>query len=227
MDAGTLVHIAAATAGLSAVIAHSPTAFAVVKYLGAAYLLYLGARTLLRRASNDATTQLTPEPLARAFRQGMLVNVLNPKVALFFLAFLPQFIEPDRGSVALQTFILGLEFFALGLAMDLLYVTVAAALRSRVSGSGGPRGRYFTGAVYLGLAAFAASSAVARRKRPVPSPPRARRPSATSAAKASSPRTRRAWVSARSWITVTDFHGGAPMRSWIAADAPASRAASM
>jgi threonine/homoserine/homoserine lactone efflux protein len=157
VDAWTLVHIAAATAGLSAVIAHSPTAFAVVKYLGAAYLLYLGARTLLRRASDDATTPLAPEPLARAFRQGMLVNVLNPKVALFFLAFLPQFIEPERGSVALQTFILGLEFFALGLAMDLLYVTVAAALRSRVSGSGGPRGRYFTGAVYLGLAAFAAS----------------------------------------------------------------------
>ena len=87
----------------------------------------------------------------------MLVNVLNPKVALFFLAFLPQFIDPERGSAALQTLILGLEFFALGLAMDLLYVTVAAALRSRVSGSGGPRGRYFTSAVYLGLAAFAAS----------------------------------------------------------------------
>ena len=157
VDAGTLVHIAAATAGLSAVIAHSPTAFAVVKYLGAAYLLYLGARTLLRRASNDAATELTPEPLARAFRQGMLVNVLNPKVALFFLAFLPQFIDPERGSAALQTLILGLEFFALGLAMDLVYVTVAAALRSRVSGPGGPRGRYVTSAVYLGLAAFAAS----------------------------------------------------------------------
>jgi threonine/homoserine/homoserine lactone efflux protein len=154
VEAGSLVHIAAATVGLSAVIASSPTAFAVVKYLGAVYLLSLGVRTLWRRGVS-AHAEPEAAPLGRAFAEGMLVNVLNPKVALFFLSFLPQFIDPGHGSAALQTLVLGAVFFALGFVMDLLYVFTAAALRSRVGA--GERGRYVAGAVYLGLGVFAAS----------------------------------------------------------------------
>ena len=154
VEAGTLVHITAATVGLSAVIASSPTAFAVVKYLGAVYLFYLGVRTLRRRAAPDHA-EPAAAPLDRAFAEGVLVNVLNPKVALFFLSFLPQFIDPAHGSAAGQTLVLGAVFFAIALVMDLLYVVAAVALRERVGS--GSSGRYVAGAVYLGLGVFAAS----------------------------------------------------------------------
>jgi len=108
VHAGTLVHVAAAAAGLSAVLVASATAFRVVKYLGAAYLLYLGVRQLLSRVADPVEATLaTPPHLRRAFIDGFVVNVLNPKTALFFLAFLPQFVTVSRGAVPAQIIGLG------------------------------------------------------------------------------------------------------------------------
>jgi threonine/homoserine/homoserine lactone efflux protein len=151
---GSLVHVAAATAGLSALIVASALAFSVVKFAGAAYLVYLGVRKLLERSAVERVER-PPEPLRRAFRRGIVVNVLNPKTALFFLAFLPQFVDPDRGAVWSQVLVLGLLFVALGLVSDSLYAvaagTVGGLLRRRRSAL-----RYGSGLVYIGLGAAAA-----------------------------------------------------------------------
>ena len=152
---GTLVHVAAATAGLSAVIVASATAFSVVKYAGAAYLVYLGVRKLLERAPVNGIER-RGEPLRRAFMRGVLVNVLNPKTALFFLAFLPQFVDADRGAVWSQVLVLGLLFVGLGLVSDSLYAlaagTVGGLLRRQRAAL-----RYGSGIVYIGLGAAAAA----------------------------------------------------------------------
>jgi threonine/homoserine/homoserine lactone efflux protein len=151
---GTLVHVAAASAGLSALIVASSLAFSVVKYAGAAYLVYLGIRKLLQR---DPETQVERkrEPLRRAFVRGMIVNALNPKTALFFLAFLPQFIAPDRGGVWSQALVLGFVFVGLGLITDSLYAlaagTVGGLLRRRRNTV-----RYGSGLVFIALGATAA-----------------------------------------------------------------------
>jgi threonine/homoserine/homoserine lactone efflux protein len=151
---GSLVHVAAATAGLSALIVASAVAFSVVKYAGAAYLVYLGIRKLLERTPRVELERMR-EPLRRALVRGIVVNVLNPKTALFFLAFLPQFVDPDRGSVWSQVLILGLLFVVLGLVSDSLYAlaagTVGALLRRRREAL-----RIGSGAVYVGLGAAAA-----------------------------------------------------------------------
>ncbi len=159
VETGSLFHIAAAAAGLSALLASSQLAFDIVRYLGAAYLVYLGIRTLLQR--DEHTAAVAPSDgrrLWHAYRQGVLVNVLNPKVALFFLAFLPQFIDPMRGQAATQILALGIIFFAIALAMDILYAmasgSVGSFLRRR------PQylrwQRYLTGSVYIGLGMAAA-----------------------------------------------------------------------
>jgi threonine/homoserine/homoserine lactone efflux protein len=151
---GTLVHVAAASAGLSALIVASSLAFSVVKYAGAAYLIYLGIRKLLDR---DAEIQVERErePLRRAVVRGMVVNVLNPKTALFFLAFLPQFVVPDRGGVWSQALILGFVFVGLGLITDSLYAlaagTVGGVLKGRRSAV-----RHGSGIVFIALGATAA-----------------------------------------------------------------------
>ena len=120
---GTLIHTAAAAVGLSALLVSSATAFSVVKYLGAAYLVYLGIQRLrskesLAAASDTSAQQAT---LARVFTQGIVVNVLNPKTALFFFAFLPQFIDPARGHIATQILSLGILFTAMGTTSDSLW----------------------------------------------------------------------------------------------------------
>jgi len=97
---GTLAHIFAAAAGLSALLAASATAFSAVKYLGAAYLIYIGVRRLGDRSSIVAPEARKPKELRRAFLDGVIVNVLNPKTGLFFLAFLPQFVTEARGTWA-------------------------------------------------------------------------------------------------------------------------------
>jgi threonine/homoserine/homoserine lactone efflux protein len=151
---GTLVHVAAASAGLSAVIVASSVAFSAVKYAGAAYLIYLGVRKLLNR---DAQTRVerTREPLRRAFARGTIVNALNPKTALFFLAFLPQFVAPDRGGVWSQALVLGFVFVGLGLVTDSLYAlaagTVAGLLRRKRDAV-----RYGSAIVFIALGATAA-----------------------------------------------------------------------
>jgi threonine/homoserine/homoserine lactone efflux protein len=151
---GSLVHVAAATAGLSALIVASAVAFSVVKFAGAAYLVYLGIRKLLERPV-VTEVERPPEPLRRAFSRGIVVNVLNPKTALFFLAFLPQFVDRSRGGVWSQVLVLGLLFVLLGLVSDSLYAlaagTVGGLLRRRRSAL-----RYGSGAVYIGLGTLAA-----------------------------------------------------------------------
>jgi threonine/homoserine/homoserine lactone efflux protein len=151
---GTLVHVAAATVGLSALIVASAVAFSVVKYAGAAYLIYLGIRKLI--AGDDASeVEGRRETLRRAFTRGALVNVLNPKTALFFLAFLPQFVDPDRGGVWSQALVLGLVFVGLGLVSDSVYAlaagTVGQLLRRRRRAL-----RYGSGVIFIGLGAAAA-----------------------------------------------------------------------
>jgi threonine/homoserine/homoserine lactone efflux protein len=151
---GTLVHVAAAVGGLSALIVASAVAFSVVKYAGAAYLIYLGVRKLLERDA-VAEVERRREPLRRAFRRGIVVNVLNPKTALFFLAFLPQFVDADRGGVWSQALVLGFVFVGLGLMSDSLYAlaagSVGALLRRRRTAL-----RYGSGVVYVGLGTVAA-----------------------------------------------------------------------
>src|SRR5919108_697390 len=124
---GTLVHVAAAAVGLSALIVASAVAFSIVKYAGAAYLVYLGLRKLLERGVHTPVER-RDEPLRRAFARGVMVNVLNPKTALFFLAFLPQFVDADRGGVWSQALVLGFVFVALGLVTDSIYALVAGAV---------------------------------------------------------------------------------------------------
>ncbi|HSD83688.1 MAG TPA: LysE family translocator, partial [Anaerolineae bacterium] len=102
IEVGNSVHVLAAALGLSALLLSSALAFSVVKYLGAAYLIYLGLRRLLSRDAAQPTATLQRQSLRRIFRQGVVVAVLNPKTALFFLAFLPQFVDPARGSAAAQ-----------------------------------------------------------------------------------------------------------------------------
>ena len=151
---GGLVHIVAAAAGISALVVSSATAFSIVKYAGAAYLVYLGIRRLLERADRDAGSVPQPARAARIFRRGMVVNVLNPKTALFFLAFLPQFVDPDRGGVLPQILLLGSLFVLLALLSDSLYALAAGAVAARVRrGARRSRevGRYASAAVYLGL----------------------------------------------------------------------------
>jgi threonine/homoserine/homoserine lactone efflux protein len=155
VETGTLVHIAAAAFGLSALIASSAAAFDVVRYAGAAYLVFLGARALLRDGGHESGAQ-QEATRGRAFAEGVVVNLLNPKVALFFLAFLPQFVDTANGSIVLQTLVLGLTMFAIGLAIDLLYALIAGALGGRLK-QRAVLDRV-SGGIYIALGAVAALS---------------------------------------------------------------------
>ena len=127
---GGITHVVGAAIGLSAVLVQSATAFTAIKLFGAAYLVWLGVQRLVRPSTTDLhapspSRRVTP---ARAFRQGVVVNVLNPKVALFFLAFLPQFVDPTRGSALTQTLVLGYSYLALGVVTDGAYAMVAGTV---------------------------------------------------------------------------------------------------
>lgn len=150
---GTLVHIAAATAGLSALLVSSAVAFTAVKIAGAVYLVGLGLWTLF---SSGAETEIAlggERRLRRVFAQGIVVNVLNPKTALFFLAFLPQFVDSDAAHPALQIAFLGLVFVALGLVTDSLWALAAGTAGGvlRRSRRFATVQRFVTGTVYVGL----------------------------------------------------------------------------
>jgi len=165
VHAGTLVHVVAAAAGVSAVLAASATAFSAVKYVGAAYLIYLGVRRLRDRRSVLRTAQPAPVSLRRAFVDGVVVNVLNPKTALFFLAFLPQFVDVSRGAVGVQILALGALFVALGLVTDGGYALTAGTAARWLRGR--PRflasERFVSGGMYIGLGVFAAVSSTGRK----------------------------------------------------------------
>jgi threonine/homoserine/homoserine lactone efflux protein len=131
LETGALIHVACAAAGLSALVASSPTAFAVLRYGGAAYLLWLAVRTL-RRSRPEAIGAPAPASRARLFRDGVMVDLLNPKTALFFLAFLPGFMRADAGPVALQVVVLGLVFVALAALTDGAYAVATARVSRRM-----------------------------------------------------------------------------------------------
>jgi threonine/homoserine/homoserine lactone efflux protein len=162
VHAGTLVHVAAA--GISALLAASAAAFGLVTYLGAGYLIYLGIRRLRDRTSAAARTR-PGAPLRRAFVDGVVVNVLSPKTTLFFLAFLPQFVEVSRGHVGAQILALGVLFVALGLVTDGGYALAAGTAAGWLRGH--PRllagERWISGGAYIGLGVAAALSSGHRK----------------------------------------------------------------
>src|ERR1700735_467748 len=156
---GTLVHVLAAALGLSALLASSALAFAVVKYAGAGYLIYIGARRILSRPDTPAAQiELPPRSLGRLYRDGFVVNLLNPKTALFFLAFLPQFVDPSRGAVALQIAFLGVMFAGMGFLSDSAYALAAGTAGQWVKRNSHYLRweRYVTGTVFIGLGVTAA-----------------------------------------------------------------------
>ena len=136
---GGLAHVAAGAVGVSALIMASAEAFTILKLIGAVYLVYLGVQTW-RTAGEAAPVQATDAGGARrAFVQGMIVEATNPKTAAFFLAFVPQFVEPGQGSVALQFMALGVMSVVLNTAVDVLVTFGAAAVRNRLTGGSAVR----------------------------------------------------------------------------------------
>ena len=151
---GGLVHVLAATLGLSALLVSSAAAYAVVKYTGAAYLFYLGIRKFRERlAAPSEVVHVEPLPLRRVYAQGVVVNVLNPKTAIFFFAFLPQFVNPARGHVSAQFFALGMVFTVMGLSSDSGWALTAGSAAGwlRRNHKFMRNQHYVTGTVYLGL----------------------------------------------------------------------------
>ena len=158
IEVGNSVHVLAAALGLSALLLSSALAFSVVKYLGAAYLIYLGLGRLFRRDQAHQPTTLQRQSLGSIFRQGVLVAILNPKTALFFLAFLPQFVDPSRGSVTLQLLTLGCLFVLMAIVTDGLYALLAGTAGHWLKGTRSflRAERYVAATVYIGLGVAAA-----------------------------------------------------------------------
>ncbi len=128
ITAGDFIHTIMAVVGISAIIAASAMLFTIVKYLGAAYLVYLGLKEILGKTSVDHLQGRIPITAPQAFKQAILAEVLNPKTALFFLAFLPQFVSPERGFVMVQLTILGLLFALIGFCSTVAYSLAAGRL---------------------------------------------------------------------------------------------------
>jgi len=153
IETANFTQAVAAALGLSAILLSSALAFDIVKYLGAAYLIYLGVRKLVSRDGETENETVQPESLSRIYWQGVAVNILNPKTALFFFAFLPQFVRPERGNVTAQTLLLGAIFVGMAIITDSMYALLASSLAGRLKGSKNFKkgGRYFAGLVYIGL----------------------------------------------------------------------------
>lgn len=155
IGAGTLVHITAAVLGLSALLAASQTAFTIIKWIGAAYLVYIAISLLRSAPSNDPAGPTPPrQPGWRLFRSAALVNILNPKVAIFFLAFLPQFVDPGASIPAVQILSLGLWFAVVGTIVNLIVALLAASMAQRLAHIGwiGRAARYVAATAMGGLA---------------------------------------------------------------------------
>jgi threonine/homoserine/homoserine lactone efflux protein len=163
---GTIVHVAAAALGLSALLMSSAIAFSVVKYLGAAYLIYLGIQKIVREETVASSEPSARIQLSRIFGQGIVVNVLNPKTALFFFAFIPQFVDVSRGKVAGQIMFLGLLFAVMGVLSDsiwaLLAGTLAHALKRNTRWM--RTQRYVSGGMLISLGIATAFAGSANRK---------------------------------------------------------------
>jgi len=162
---GTIVHITAATVGLSSLILASKVAFDAVRYVGAAYLILLGVRRLLTRGPEEVAGVRPPRTLRRLYSQGLVVNLLNPKTIVFIFAFIPQFVDVGAGHVWLQILLLGLTFAGLGLMSDSLYAIVAGTVADRLRGT--PLvtrvERWFGGTVLIGLGVASALVAPNRK----------------------------------------------------------------
>jgi threonine/homoserine/homoserine lactone efflux protein len=158
IEVGNLFHAIAATVGLSALLFSSATAFNVVKYLGAAYLVYLGVRKLISRSESPQAAKVEPQSLQRIFSQGVIVAILNPKTALFFLAFLPQFVDRTKGQASLQLLTLGCLFVGMAILSDGMYALLASSagqwLKSRRQIWAAER--YVAGLIYISLGITAA-----------------------------------------------------------------------
>jgi threonine/homoserine/homoserine lactone efflux protein len=155
---GTIVLISLATAGLSSLILASTVAFDAVRYVGAAYLVTLGVRRLLTRGAAQALEEPIPLSRRRAYAQGVVVNVTNPKTIVFIFAFIPQFVDPHARHVWLQVLVLGLSFACLGFLSDSVYAFAAGTVADRLRGSAGIARfeRWFGGSVLIGLGIVAA-----------------------------------------------------------------------
>lgn len=150
---GTTLHVVAGVLGLSALLVASSTAFMIVKTAGAIYLVWLGVRTWIRADAEQLDEHRGVRSLRRVFMDGVVVNALNPKTAVFFLAFVPQFVDHSRADVTLQLIVLGALFIGLGILSDGAYALAAGAISEQLrlhSGSGRVRARA-SGAVLVGL----------------------------------------------------------------------------
>jgi threonine/homoserine/homoserine lactone efflux protein len=153
IETANFLQAVAAALGLSAILLSSALAFDVVKYLGAAYLIYLGVRKLLASDEDTGDEILKRESLSQIYWQGLVINILNPKTALFFFAFLPQFVNPARGNITGQTLFLGALFVGMAIVTDSLYALVASSLAEKLTRNRNFRKgqRYFAGFIYVGL----------------------------------------------------------------------------
>jgi len=158
LETGAFVHAVVAATGLASVLAASPTAFTVIRWAGAAYLVYLAVRQF-RTPCADASSTGSRSSGWRLYRDGMLVDLLNPKTCLFFVAFLPQFVDGSRGSAEGQMMTLGMCFVVLAAMCDGAYALASGGLSSRIrSGRFGGRTNRATGGVYVVLAAIAVAT---------------------------------------------------------------------
>ena len=158
VETANFLHASAATLGLSAILLSSSLAFNLVKYLGAAYLVYLGVRKIMS-SNEDVRAELSQrESLSRIYGQGFIVNLFNPKTALFFFAFLPQFVNVSNTNVTLQMFLLGIMFVVMALITDSAYALVSSSIADRLNSnqSFARNQKYFTGLIYIGLGVLTA-----------------------------------------------------------------------
>jgi threonine/homoserine/homoserine lactone efflux protein len=158
ITSGTVVHVTLATIGLSSLVLASKVAFDAVRYVGAAYLVFLGVRRLLTRPVEEDLDSRAPRTTRDLYTQGLIVNLLNPKTIVFIFAFIPQFVDVNAGHVWLQVMLLGLTFAGLGLASDSLYAVVAGTVADRLRGTPfiARVERWFGGSVLIGLGVAAA-----------------------------------------------------------------------
>ncbi len=166
IGSGSVVHVIFAALGLSALLMQSVLAFSVVKYAGAAYLIFLGIRTLTSKTKAMTAQNIEKEKLSKIFWQGMIVNVLNPKTALFFFAFLPQFVSPSAGPVAQQILLLGTIFVGMAIVSDGLYAMIAGTAGQFLSGNMRVARfqKYLSGTIYIFLGITTAVSGNGRAK---------------------------------------------------------------
>lgn len=153
IETANFLQAVAAALGLSAILLSSALTFNVVKYLGAAYLIYLGLQKLLASDNGLEDKAVRQESLSRIYWQGFAVNILNPKTALFFFAFLPQFVNPAKGNVIGQNLLLGAVFVGMAIVTDSMYALLASSIAGKLRGNlrFQKGGRYFAGLVYIGL----------------------------------------------------------------------------